>query len=574
MESTPAAVAVRRAARALAVSVAATLLAAPESSATQHPGFGDDAPRPPAEVSYDPVGEAGAAAWRADIATFGAELARRHGNVYHSVDSAALAASLEELSGRVPALARHEIIAGLIRIAASIGDGHTSVPFLFDPAAGLRPVPLRFAHFEEGIFVRGAGPGFDELAGARLVGVGEATIEQVWERLTPLVPRDNDIWLRLVVPMLIGFPEILHAVGLTDDPARAPYRFRAPDGAFERVIDAEAGGPPSHAGDALPEGWTDARPPGAWALAPALAPRPQPYWSAYLPDEATLYVRFDQVNDARDGPGVHEFFGAAFRDADGRGMRRFVLDIRANNGGEGMLNYGIVREVLSRPELNRPGRVWVIIGRGTFSAAQVLAHMFDTWTEATFVGEPTGSSPRFWGDHSFFRLPHSGLLVSASPTWWQPGGPYDRRPYLPPALAFEPRFDDYVAGRDPALAAILGDGAVSLEARVRGALAGGVEEVAAVARAWGEEPVSRYVRLTSELNRLGYALLREDADAGLAVFRANVSLHPEYANGWDSLGEVLLAQGRTEEGLDAYRRAYALDPEVGRAAEVLDRHGR
>ncbi len=217
----------------------------------------------------------------------------------------------------------------------------------------------------------------------------------------------------------------------------------------------------------------------------------------------------------------------------------------------------------------------MIIGRGTFSAAQMLAHMLDLWTEAVFVGEPTGSAPQFWGDHSVFRLANSGIAVSASPTWWQPGGPYDRRPYLPPQWAFEPRFEDYLAGRDAALQAILEGTLVTLEERVRNALAGGGRgALEAAVREWVRDPVNRYASATTNLNRVGYALLRDGArEDALEVFRLNVALHPDYANGWDSLGETLLAAGRREEGLAAYLRAYDLDPLVGRAAEVLDRAG-
>jgi hypothetical protein len=541
----------------------------------QHPGVPAGEARAPAHPSYEPVGAAAAGAWREDIAAFGRELAARHGDVYHAVDSAAFARSLADLAERAPELARHELIVGLVRIAASIGDGHTSVPFLFDAAAGLRPVPLRFEHFEEGIFVRGAAPDFADLVGARLVGVGDASIEEVWETLAPLVARDNDIWLRVVIPTLVGFPELLHAVGLSSDPESARYRFQTAEG--EGTHEVAAGAPlvPGHGADALPPGWVDARPNGAWQLAPELAPRPAPYWSAYLPATGTLYVRFDQVNDAEEGTGVHAFFREAFRDADRRGLHRAILDIRANSGGEGMLNYGIVREFLERPALNRPGGVYVIIGRRTFSAAQALAHMMDWWTEAVFVGEPTGSSPQFWGDHDFFRLPHSGLLVTAAPTWWQPGGPYDGRAYLPPAWTFEPRFEDYVAGRDPALAAIAEGRVVALEQRVREALATGRDDAVLTAvRAWEAEPVNRHASATRELNRIGYALYREGAAReALLVFRANVEAHPDYANGWDSLGEILLAEGDLEAGIEAYRRAFELDPKVGRAAQVLERHG-
>jgi cytochrome c-type biogenesis protein CcmH/NrfG len=75
-----------------------------------------------------------------------------------------------------------------------------------------------------------------------------------------------------------------------------------------------------------------------------------------------------------------------------------------------------------------------------------------------------------------------------------------------------------------------------------------------------------------ELNGLGYRWLNAGRlDEALAVFRLNVDVHPDYANGWDSLGETLFRAGEHEAGMAAYRRAYELDPTVGNAAAVVER---
>lgn len=571
------------------------------------PGAAQGIGAPPGPVHDEaptegPVPASEASRWRADMDQLARELEERHADLFHTLAPEAFAERVAALRERIPTLARHEIIVGLMGLVAAVGDGHTSVPVLFDPAAGFHVLPLRLGLYEERLFVEAADSAHRAAVGARVTAIGGVPTPEALARVSPLVSRDNEIWIRAVAPRYLAVTEILHAVGLSGDPMAAELTLEREGGGRTLAVRARPepfrlthgpgmgrGGPPGE--------MVDAR--DASEGPPALRWRHpgRPYWSEYLPEHRTLYIRYDQVNDAPRGPGVHAFFDGALAVVDRRPVDRLILDIRDNSGGEGSLNIGVVKRILRRPELDRPGRLFVIIGRRTFSAAQALAHLLEDWTEAIFLGEPTGSSPRFYGDHSFFRLSNSGLLVSAAPTWWQPGGPYDDRPYLAPRLAFEPRFEDYLADRDPAVeAALRWDERVTLEERVLAALfpgeageagAGaegeemraeaGAEGAAAAAaatvvREWSADPVNRYARATAELNRLGYRLLREGrTEEALAVFRLNVGVHPTYANGWDSLGEALLAAGRREEGLDAYRRAFELDPDVGRAAEVLGR---
>ena len=73
---------------------------------------------------------------------------------------------------------------------------------------------------------------------------------------------------------------------------------------------------------------------------------------------------------------------------------------------------------------------------------------------------------------------------------------------------------------------------------------------------------------------MGYRLLHEGrADEAIVVFRLNVDAHPEYANGFDSLGEALAGAGRRDEAIAAFRRALALQPDFDSARAWLERLG-
>ena len=111
--------------------------------------------------------------------------------------------------------------------------------------------------------------------------------------------------------------------------------------------------------------------------------------------------------------------------------------------------------MIACPKINKRGKLFIVIGRRTFSAAQNAATLLERHTEAIFVGEPTGSSPNFIGEGVSFTLPYGNVFVSLSDLYWQSGWPRDRRKWIAPLLYTPPSFAAYRVNRDPAMEAIL-----------------------------------------------------------------------------------------------------------------------
>jgi len=129
-----------------------------------------------------------------------------------------------------------------------------------------------------------------------------------------------------------------------------------------------------------------------------------------------------QVRDGRDET-VADFVQRVFEFADANRVNRFVLDIRLNGGGNKRLNPPIIEGLVARPWLDQPGKLFVTIGRGTFSAAVHLATELEARTKAIFVGEPTGGRPNHYGDSESVRLSNSGLVVTPATIYWEDSVP-------------------------------------------------------------------------------------------------------------------------------------------------------
>jgi hypothetical protein len=163
-----------------------------------------------------------------------------------------------------------------------------------------------------------------------------------------------------------------------------------------------------------------------------------------------VYFQYNGCSEDARQPSA-EFFAELDRLLSQPEVDRLVVDLRNNSGGlTGILNPWFERIKSSR--FNQPGRLCVIVGRATYSAAMEHSNRFREETAAIFVGEPTGAKPRFLLRRGDFGLPYFGIRVSYSNGIERAADP---GPTLIPDIRVPVTFKDYMRGIDPALDAIL-----------------------------------------------------------------------------------------------------------------------
>ncbi len=73
-----------------------------------------------------------------------------------------------------------------------------------------------------------------------------------------------------------------------------------------------------------------------------------------------------------------------------------------------------------------------------------------------------------------------------------------------------------------------------------------------------------------ELNQVGYMLLgHREIESAIKVFTFMTQIFPDNANGFDSLGEALIAYGDIERGLNSYQKSLELNPNNGNAKAII-----
>lgn len=380
--------------------------------------------------------------WREDLGYLADTLRGEHRNPFHTVSPEAFRGAVRALHGRIPSLAGHEVIVELTRLIALIGDGHSILRL--NEVPGFRRYPINIYRFSDGLFIQSSWSEHD-VAGSRLVAIEGTPAEDAYAMMRPLVSQDNEMGMAAMAPELLPIPEVLHAVGLAQDPERATLEVRLPGGEVRTLIFQP-----------IPEaltGLVDARA-GADAPTPLWLRQPEENWYEHLAGERALYVAYNRVRDGAD-ERLEAFFDRVFSVVHREAIDRLILDIRLNGGGNNLLNRPLIHHLVRCDGVNRWGGLFAIIGRRTFSAAMNLAVDLERHTRVLFVGEPTGSSPNHYGENTVFSLPHSGLPFSVSTLWWQSSEPIDDRPWIPPDLPARLSMEDYARNHDPAIHAAL-----------------------------------------------------------------------------------------------------------------------
>jgi hypothetical protein len=522
------------------------------------------------------------AAWRADLHTLAGELPRRHPMLFDGLTPTHLTAArfdsaVRNVDERLASLPRHRVVVELMRLVAMVGAGHTSINPLFDPTIGFRYYPLELYSFSDGLYVRRAGAPCADLAGARVARIGRLSADSALRAVSPVISHENEQFLRSAGPTYLMMPEVHDALGIVDDMERLPLELER-DGRRWTAVVAPAGRltPQGHEspGPIDRSGWADMR--AAATAAPLYLSRGEPRWLRYLPEQRTLYVAYQSSVPPHQGEPIDRFFDRVLAAADSSGPERLVLDIRGNGGGESFYNRQLLLGVIRRTRLDQRGKLFVVIGRRTYSAAQNLVIELERYTNATFAGEPTGSPPAFFGDHRTFMLPNSGIGVNISSLWWQTMNPRDTRPAVFPQIYAEESAADYRAGRDPVMDALL----AHAERPSLAALLGEPLATKDSTEAWRRlssyiaNPENRFLSVEAEVNALGYEQLRL-GNAGAAAFllALNVRAFPRSANVYDSLGEAYERLGRTEDAKAMYSRALSLEPSMTSSRDALRRLG-
>ncbi len=341
-----------------------------------------------------------------------------------------------------PKLSDSQVIVRFMQMGALMRDGHTG---MFPAHTEPRGLPVAFTVFKEGMYITATTADHKDLLGSRLVSIDGNSVDELMSSVATLFGQENSQWLKSRGTNFLREPRCLNGLRLSPSDKQV-------------TLHVERDGKQS---DVTLQG-NQAHPSGGWATLAddfkgerplIFQNRDKHFWYKYLPDSKTVYFVYNGVaNDPKQT--VKDFAKELFTFVDSHDVDKLIVDTRFNGGGNNFLNAPLLLG-LEQSKCNKPGHLFVIIGRDTFSAAQCFVTQVERYTDAVFAGEPTGSSPNFIGESINVNLRCVKMQGTISDLYWQNSVAMDHRVWISPEIYVEPTFAAYVANQDPVFDAVM-----------------------------------------------------------------------------------------------------------------------
>lgn len=370
--------------------------------------------------------------WREDLRYISEEIPKRHKNAFHFTTREQFEKAVADLDKQIPVLDDTQIVFGFAKIFALIGDGHSTLYWNWTYGR----VPLRLFWFGKELRVVKADPKFPRVNGAKITKIGGVSIEEIFKRSREYISQDETPQFVLEASAnFLTFPAFLKQTGAAQSNDKANFEFLdAKNKKFSLEIASDS---------TYKQVWIY-----PFKIAPLwLENQDKPLAYKFLPESKTVYVQFQSYPRRKE---FKKFSDELFTFLDKNEIEKIVFDLRSNGGGDFTRGRDFfVKQLKTRPNLTKKGKLFVIAGRRTFSAGMSNAADFRNEFGAILVGEPTGQKPNGYSENRNYKLPNSHLDFSVSTQIYK-FAPTDA-PGLTPDKLIEPDWQTFKTGRDTAL---------------------------------------------------------------------------------------------------------------------------
>lgn len=378
--------------------------------------------------------------WIEDLNYLTSKMESLHPDLYSLTSENEFKSAVNTLKNEIPNYDDIKIKAEFLKILAMSNDAHT-IPHIQSFNLDWHMYPINIFYFDDGIYITDAGRGKKHLIGNKITKIGDYPVEEVYERMKKYLATENEYHSKNRVTIIL-ISEWLLAENIIENIDNVSFTLENRKGE-KTIVELN----PVHYLQYFY--WTlinkvDNK------LSPVVTnDRVDNYLLEFWDDSKTFYLQFNAVAEMENEPW-NDFLKKIENSVNEQSFDRFIIDLRNNTGGVVSMLHPLANLIKENNKINQEGKLFILIGRKTFSAAVLLTSMLEKNTKAIFVGEPTSQAPnqRGAGAPQLIKLPNSKQEYYISTKFFYASFDMDKRTTITPHIQVKYTIDDYLKNND------------------------------------------------------------------------------------------------------------------------------
>lgn len=352
-----------------------------------------------------------------DLDSFRIKLPINHKNLFAKITPKEFEEKINKVEKKLPNLSKEEFEVELAKIIKQVGDEHTMV---IPKIINIFPIDIDF--FKEGIYYTSKNSNNFEYE--KIKSIGNKDISEVIEKFKTVIPNENEYYFKTIFLSFVKFPDYLNGLKINNNLSEIKLNEELTIQSIPR-------------NNYIPIKNTNL----------LRFSKSDNYWFKYMEDKNILYINYSKCNEIKEYP-FSQFTYDIFKIIENKDVKTIVIDLRENGGG----NSAIIKPFLNKlkdSNLNDKEKLFVLIGRKTFSSALMNAITLKKDFNSTLIGEPTSGNINHYGEVRGIELPNTKTIIQYSTKYWENWkgkiGP------LKPDVNIEYSFENYKNNIDEAL---------------------------------------------------------------------------------------------------------------------------
>lgn len=383
--------------------------------------------------------------WEADIEYLKEELPKRHINFFAKKTIIDFNKGLESILSKADDLEDLEIAIKLQQLIATFGDSHTVIQ-VNKYIDKYKILPLDLYWFSDGMYILGTSNKNKEILGKKLTKINSCAINDIKDSLSTLITIDNESTVKNQIPKMIPCVQLLEFFKIVAD---------------QVILELEDSIGVVSKYKIEPEMTINNK---QVEVIPKSIPFCRQYErnffvEKYFENDSIYYVQYNKCwsreleakygnkRKAEEYPSFNEFENKILNILKDKPVNKFIFDIRNNGGMNSTQGTEMIKKISELENINNHEKLYVVIGRQTFSSAILNAMDFKRFTDAKFIGEGTSGKPNHYGETKSFLLPNSSLKVTYSTKYFK--RTEENINTITPDINIQISYSDFKNGHDP-----------------------------------------------------------------------------------------------------------------------------